>query len=83
MDVKLLNFYFKKIGFKTKANKLYLNYIRDNYEVKLFIAESKAFIYFNAELIYETGIPSYEPSIVKWCNILINKHEKENNQTDS
>lgn len=81
--MKLLNFYFKKIGFKTKASKKYLNYTRKEYEIKLFHLDRKAVILFDNQVIYETGLPTNELSIIKWCNILINKHEQENNQIDS
>lgn len=77
MDIKILNFYFQQIGFKKKTNKVYFNYIRDNYEVRIYTANKKAFILKDDVILFETGLPSNEGSIVKWCNILITKDEKQ------
>lgn len=83
MKLELLNFYFEKNGFKRNANKLYFNYIREPYEVKIFKLERKAFIIKENAIVFETGLPTKEASIVKWCNILIDKDENKNNQIDS
>jgi hypothetical protein len=77
MDINILNFYFQQIGFKKKQNKKFLNYIRKNYEVKIFAIDKKAFILKDDLILFETGLPTNEASIVKWCNLLIQKDEKE------
>lgn len=79
MKLEILNFYFEKSGFKRNAKKKYFNYIRRNYEVKIFSSENKAFVLKDNFIIYETGLPSNEGSIVKWINLLIDKHEAQNN----
>lgn len=79
MKLELLNFYFEKNGFKKSSNKKYFHYSRNDYEVKILKSENKAFIFKKDSIVFETGIPSREPSIVKWVNILIDKHEKQNN----
>lgn len=83
MDAKLINFYFEQNGFKKKFNKVYFNYIRGEYDVKILAIESKIIISHLNNIIFETGLPKNEGSIVKWINILINKYEKESNQTNS
>lgn len=83
MNLELLNFYFEKNGYGRNANKKYFNYFRKGYEVKIFRNENKALIIKDGLILFETGIPNNEASIVKWINILIAKHEKENNSIDS
>lgn len=78
MKLELLNFYFEKNGFKRNSNKKYFHYFRNGYEVKILKNENKAFILKNDLIVFETGLPSKEPSVVKWVNILIEKHETQN-----
>jgi len=61
-----------------------LQYSKGNYSVKISEVSNKIYIFLADELIYETGLPVNEASVVKWCNILIDKYEKGNQtQTDT
>lgn len=83
MKLELLNFYFEQSGFKKKSSKLFYQYERGKYLAKISPTNKKCFLLFEGKLILETGIPTNEPSIVKWVNILIDKNEKENIQIGS
>jgi hypothetical protein len=78
MNIQILNFYFQKNGYGRNANKMYFNYFKNGYEVKIFRTTNKAIIIKDGLILFETGIPTNEASIVKWINILIAKHENQN-----
>lgn len=82
MDLELINSYFQKAGY-TRSVTSKLIFFRNEYEVRL-IANEKAILIINKnKLIFKTGMPKSEASIVKWINLLISKNEKDNQEANS
>lgn len=82
MNLNLLKSCFEEAGFKNK-NESNLIYNIGKYVIILKANERIIVIIFENQIIYETGLPYKEQSIVKWIQLLIKKHEKEIQKSNS